>query len=85
MLHKHSDKNIGQKNYLIFLKHYSTELKFMSPWTQIDNTDYTKAVNNINNVTKNIESQNQTKKNSLCLPTNISNNIIEHIGSIKHN
>ena len=39
MVSKNLNNSIRDVDYLLFLKHYSSELKFMSPWTQIDNAE----------------------------------------------
>jgi hypothetical protein len=67
MVSKNLDKNIGQNDYLVFLKHYSSELKFMSPWTQIDNAEQIKSVKTNDNITKNSDSQNKIKNVSFIL------------------
>lgn len=55
-------KNLYNKNfkvdYLTFQKHFSSELKFMSPWIQINNAEQKKLPKGNKKFTKERESQN---------------------------
>ena len=61
--------NNGSRNvdYLTFLKHYSSELKFMSPWTQVDNAEQNNSPKNNENFVQKRESQENIKNVSFIL------------------
>jgi hypothetical protein len=61
--------NNGSRNvdYLTFLKHYSSELKFMSPWTQVDNAEQNNSLKNNENFVQKRESQENIKNVSFIL------------------
>ena len=67
MVSKNLENSISHDDYLKFLKHYSSQLKFMSPWTQIDDAEKIKSVKINDNFTKNSDSQNKIKNVSFIL------------------
>jgi hypothetical protein len=67
MVSKILDNSIRNVDYLTFLKHYSSELKFMSPWTQVDNAEQSKSSKNNENFEQKRESKDNIKNSSFIL------------------
>jgi hypothetical protein len=67
MVSKILKNNIKNVDYLTFLNQYSSELKFMSPWTQADNEEKSKLSTNNENILQKRESHNNIKNVSFSL------------------
>ena len=60
MMSKILNNSIRNVDYLTFIKHYTSELKFMSPWTQMDSADQSKLPKYDENVNNNRKAKNNS-------------------------
>lgn len=83
MVRKNFNETISYDDYLAFLQQYSSELKFMSPWTQIDNTEQINS-SKISDSSKETSGYQRKTNNSIVLSQSIAINELEKVSPVKH-